>query len=176
MKTLSSYFLILILVGFSLDASAIVVPKDRTKQVIVNPQPHKLSLKEKTALWILRRKVKKKLRKHIKWNRNAVDTTDCDRILLKTGDQLDVRIIKISEESVRFVRCGETSELVLSKDDISEVLLSDGIVVYKNLNKTSKKPKSNSSDAGRVVLIVLGILGGIILLWLLFVLALISSL
>jgi len=177
MKVLGNRFLVVLFLFFTFNVSAILVPKVSSKQIVSGPT-HRLSLKEKTALWILRRKVKKQLRKHKRWTRNSVDTTNCDQILLKTGDRLDVRIIKISENSVRFVRCeGETDELVLSKDDIHKIVLSDGVVVYKNLNKSSRKHKSNhDSDAGRIVLIILAIIGGIILLSLLIVAAAFAAL
>jgi len=55
--------------------------------------------------------------------------------------------------------------------------LSDGVVVYKNLNKSRRKHKSNhGSDTERIVLIILAILGGIILLSLLVVAAALSAL
>ena len=176
MKVLGSRFLVVVFLFFAFNVSAILVSKVSSKQT-VSTQAHRLSLKEKTALWILRRKVKKQLRKLNRRTRNSADTTNCDQILLKTGDLLKVRVLKISEKSVRFVRCeGETDELVLSKDDIHEIVLSDGIVIYKNLNKSGNKHKSNNgSDVGRIVLIVLAILGGLTLLSLLFILALLSS-
>ncbi len=168
MKNFGHRFLIVAFLFFAFNASAIVVPNSSAKKVTVSPNSHKLSLKEKAALWILRKKVKKQLRKQKKL-RKLVDTTDCDQILLKTEQWLDVRIIKISDKDVRFVRCGDdTTELVLSKDEIQEIRLSDGVSIYKN---TDKKPnKTKSISAGKVVLIILGailasLLLGFLLLW-----------
>ena len=110
----------------------------------------------------MRKKVKKQLRKQKKF-RKLVDTTDCDQILLKTEQWLDVRIKKITDKDVRFVRCGDdTTELVLSKDEIQEIWLSDGVSIYENTDKKPNKTKSRTT--GKVFLIVLGaIIAGLLL-------------
>ncbi len=169
MKTFASSILILLIQLVAVDASAILTPNVKVAPILSTSSSmhHKRTLKEKAAWWILRRKIKKQLKKH----KITSDTTKCDQILLKTGDRIDVNLIKISEQSVRFTRCHEDSDaaLVLSKEDIQKIFLSDGIVVYKNTNKPPKKSKS-SGDAGKVILIVLGIilgglLGAYLLLW-----------
>ena len=177
MKTLVVGILFLLFMISASDASAILAPRLSPNNKLVHfEKTHKLKLKEKVALWSLRRKLKKKLRKAKKHSQVYVDSTSCDQILLRTGDKLAVRIIKISENDVRFVRCtGDTDEIVLSKLDIFEIQLSDGVVIYKNKNKSKTKKKSNN-QVGKVVLIVLGVVIGSILLGFLFLLALVSGL
>ncbi len=178
MKKPYTFIVLFLLLLASLDASAILMPIVGPNNDQLEKHPRKLKLKEKAAVWMLHRKMKKQIRKYRKQNRLSTDTTNCGQILLKTGDRMDVKILKISEESVRFKRCGEENgaELVLSKDDIYEILLPGDVVVFKNTGKTHSSHKSGGADAGRVVLIILGVLGGISLLGLLALLALFATL
>ena len=150
-----SLFLVVLLVSY--DANAIFAPRQepmpKTSSI---KQPRKLKLKERAALWMLKRKIKKLQKKQ----RNAVlsDSIRCERIILKSGDTIEVKITKVSLMDVQFVRCGadDASVLMISKADIEKICLSDGAVIYQNTDANRRKTRQNNSL--KVVLLVILVL------------------
>ncbi len=163
MKFIAKITFLFVILLSSFDASAVVAVRVSSDQAegakeisLVTPKNRKLKFKEKAALWIFRRKLKKQLKKQTKTiQRSLSDTTECDQIQLATGDILDVKLITVSDTDVRFVRCGVegAEELTLSKSDVKKITLSEGVTIYQN---TGAK-KQNGNQAGKKYGVILGI-------------------
>jgi len=149
---LKLFLFVLLVTSLPTVSSAIVSP---SHQIV---KSHKLKLKEKAAIWLLKRKLKK-AKKH--WNHALTvtnDTTDCATILLNTGDKIAVKLLKTTEDDVVFKRCGtRKSVITMSKSDIFQIVLSDGLVIFdSNRNPIkSHRTKSSKPNYGYAVLAVL---------------------
>lgn len=121
-------------------SSAIVRP---THHVVKN---RKLRLKDKAALWLIKRKLKKNVKRTS--FEYIQDTTGCTTILLKTGDSLKVKLLKTTKNEVIFKRCGHRkSEISISKADIHQIVLSGGLVIFDSQKNTSKSPNNRTSKS-----------------------------
>ncbi len=122
----------------------------------------KLKLKEKIALWVLKRKLKKWQKKNPRPKINpSIDTTYCATILLNTGEELKAKLLKVTDTSVKFVRCGTQKVLTLSKSDIVSIMLYDQVALYqddfilkkKNLIKRRLRRRTAQKRIGAVSLL-----------------------
>jgi len=165
MQFIQKLFLVILIVTFQVTvSSAILTPVQK------GTKTHKLKFKEKAAIWLFKRKLKK-IKKNLNissqaFNYHNRDTTDCTTILLKTGDQLEVKLLKTTENDVIFRRCNKReSEITMSKSDIFQIILSDGLVVFDG-----KKHEVKSKNSGRTTnygYTILAILTGLFALLLL---------
>ncbi len=104
----------------------------------------KLKAKEKLGLWVLRRRLKKEQKQHPELFKNHLspgDTTKCATIVFNSGAALKAQLIKVTDATVQFTRCGKTDTLSLSKGDIATITLYDGITLYQNNHSSHPKPK-----------------------------------
>ncbi len=159
MQNIQNVFLfILIIVGRPTTSSATTTP------IIQKVSSHHLKFKEKTALWLLKRrfkKVRKQVNSPFAFNQYQQDTTDCSTLILNTGDFLKVQLLETTETDVTFKYCDKGKQiLTLSKSDISQIVLSDGLVVFDNpLKLTKKHHKKSTNSAIGIVAVVVGFLG-----------------
>ncbi|HHB78147.1 MAG TPA: hypothetical protein ENK85_02800 [Saprospiraceae bacterium] len=167
---LSAVFIMLLISTdiFALRASTStkLAPVNRTE--IPFYQKHKPRFKEKVALWLFRKKIKKAMRKSKHLRQTAVfptDTSKCATVSFKTGATLRIQLIEISDNAVQMAKCGTTDTMSISKSDILQVTLSDGVVIYKNqnepLNEISKKRKKRNRHLGIIAMVcILLAIGG----------------
>ena len=160
------YLFVLVFILSSFSAQALLtttsptLSSPLTKANIESVLGRKLKAKEKIGLWILRRKLKKAQRRNKEGFQHIQlpsDTTKCSTIFFKSGAKTQAKIIEITAEAVQFVRCGKTDTLLLSKSDIEEITLFDGIKIFQNKNyhytyKSNKKKNNNLA----IIAILLG--------------------
>lgn len=164
MQIIQKVFLLILIIALPTLSSATVTP---IKQKV---STHRLKFKEKAAYWLLKRKIKKARKRGklpLSFYQNARDTTDCSTIILNSGDLLTVQLLETTETDVTFKYCGKDKQkITLSKSDIYQVVLSDGLVVFdsKKMTATSHGKKSTAPKYGVAILAgIVGVFGLLIL-------------
>lgn len=92
----------------------------------------KLTIREKLGLNMLRRQNKA----------NVAGTGDkCFTMYLKNGDVLEVNLIQISTNEIKYKRCNKPDdpEIVISKEDVFSIKDGSGEAIYSSKNETWKK-------------------------------------
>lgn len=163
MKKITKLLVFSILLMALHPAQAMVAAKPTTHPTGYAQNHRKHPLRLKLGLWLLKRKIKKLKKHRPNLFRIQKDSLGCQTILLKSGDQIQVNLIESTESAIVFTRCPSNNDTIsLSKSDIAEVRLADGLLIYSSFAKTkhNKSASPNNNKLQRLSLL----LGGIALL------------
>jgi len=104
---------------------------------------HKLTLRERIGLGIMKHKLKKALRSSSKDAQIELDQFSlpkgCSKIVLKNGNIIEADIIQITPIEVKYKRCGKANdpEIIVSKRDVLSITTEDGEVIFRNTGNGS---------------------------------------
>ncbi len=133
------------------------VEQEITKASFEEHLGRKLTFSEKIAFKIFNKKIKKAARSKKKQSKTSA--VDCGKIVLKTGEILEVELIQISSTEVKYKRCNkpEDPEFVIDKKEIFSIQDAQGEILYTNKipaekmaadakEKADKQERENKED------------------------------
>ncbi len=129
----------------------------------------KLTLWEKAGLFILRNSWKKTAKKRIA-PPLTFDST-CFTMYLKNGEVLEVNLIQISTNEIKYKRCNkpEDPEIIVDKADVFSIKDSNGDAIYSSKDDKWTRRGSSANDRTDGLALAAGITGiGAVTLGLLF--------
>ncbi len=105
-----------------------------------------LTWKEKLALKIIEKKIKKarkKWSKEGKFSTNITQEDRCHTLILKTGEELKVLLYKVTETEVVYKPCGqpEGDEITIPIEEVVEIKTKYGQVIFKHPGYANLKSK-----------------------------------
>ncbi len=109
----------------------------------------KLTFSEKVVFKIFNKKIKKIARSK-KYQRQT-KVNDCAKIVLKTGEVLEVDLIEVSATKVKYKRCDKTDdpEFTVDKKDIFSIQDAAGEVLYTNNNPREENSINDKEETAR---------------------------
>lgn len=141
---------------------------------------HELNWKDKLALALVKRKLKRQLKQNPEIGSlmvSALPAEGCSRIILKSGDVIEADVSQITPTEVKYKRCGKPGdpEIILAKEDVLSIQASDGEIIFRNTDSQpayASKPTRNMNQRGAkiegmgIASLVVGISGLIVGLFL----------
>jgi hypothetical protein len=119
----------------------------------------KLTLKEKLGLYFLRKEIRKNNKRNL---RKVVSLDDeCFTMYLKSGDILEVKLIQITPNEIKYQRCNKPGdpEIVIAKSDVFSIKDKSGDLIYSSKNESWKKGYGARTGPTDNLALVSGILG-----------------
>lgn len=119
----------------------------------------KLTIKEKLGLYLFRKEIKKSNKRNAKWVASFND--ECFTIYLKNGDVLEVKLIQITPNEIKYQRCNKPGdpEIVIAKSDVFSIKDKSGDLIYSSKNESWKKGYGTRTGPTDNLAMVSGILG-----------------
>lgn len=120
----------------------------------------KLRLTEKIGLYLLRKEAAKQEKRLIKAVRQNPE--DCFTMYLKNGDVLEVNVIQITPNEIKYRRCNKPGdpEIVISKNNVFNIKDKDGDTIFSSQTESWKKAtgtRTGKTDSGALASGILGI-------------------
>lgn len=119
----------------------------------------KLTFKEKAGLFLLRHQWKRKAEKPVVAQEHWEDK--CFSMYLKNGEVVEVKIILIGTEEIKYKRCNKIDdpEMVISKEDVFSIKDSNGESIYSSKDENWKRGGSASDGRTDRLALASGITG-----------------
>lgn len=125
------------------------IEQEITKATFEEHLGRKLTFSEKIAFKIFNKKIKKAARSKKKQSKTRA--VDCGKIVLKTGEIIEVDLIQISSTEVKYKRCNkpEDPEFVIDKKEIFSIQDAQGEILYTNKIPAEKMAADAKEKADR---------------------------
>jgi hypothetical protein len=119
----------------------------------------RLTLREKAGLYFLRRKAGKGVSGNLQKPAGSEDK--CFTMYLKNGDVLEVKLIQITPDEIKYKRCNKPDdpEIVIAKADVFSIKDSNGDAIYSSKNESWKNGYEVADGATDKLALASGITG-----------------